>query len=92
MLTEPPEAVPASRGGVVTALLLLVAVGAVTLLTLRPPAPEPAEAPAGTFSAARAMETVTAIPGSRGRWAARPATPSATCSSTASAPRASMRG
>ena len=63
MLTEPPEAVPASRGGVVTALLLLVAVGAVTLLSLRPPGPEPAEAPAGTFSAARAMETVTAIAG-----------------------------
>ena len=61
MLTEPPEAVPASRGGVVTALLLLVVVGAVTLLTLRPPAPEPADAPADTFSAARAMETVTAI-------------------------------
>lgn len=38
MFTEPREAVPASRGGVVTALLLLVVVGAVTLLTLRAPA------------------------------------------------------
>ncbi|MDQ3153758.1 MAG: M20/M25/M40 family metallo-hydrolase, partial [Actinomycetota bacterium] len=34
-----------------------------TLLTLRPPAPEPIDAPAGTFSAARAMATVTAIAG-----------------------------
>ena len=63
MRTGPPEAAPASRGGVVMALLLLVAVGAVTLLSLRPPEPEPADAPAGTFSAVRAMETVTAIAG-----------------------------
>ncbi len=62
-MPAPPEPVPASRSGVVTALLLLVVVGAVTLLTLRPPSPEPADAPAGSFSAARAMDTVTAIAG-----------------------------
>ncbi len=58
-----PDPVPASRGGVVTALLLLVVVGAATLLSLRPPEPEPADAPVGRFSAARAMDTVTAIAG-----------------------------
>jgi hypothetical protein len=63
MAAELPETALASRGRVVTALLLLVAVGAATLLSLRPPEPEPVTAPAGTFSAARAMDTVTTIAG-----------------------------
>ncbi|RKN44517.1 M28 family peptidase [Micromonospora endolithica] len=43
------------------ALVALVAVGAGTLLDLRPPAPRPADAPPGEFSAARAYEHVKVI-------------------------------
>ncbi len=45
------------------ALVALLAVGAGTLLDLRPPAPRPADAPAGEFSAGRAYGHVQAVAG-----------------------------
>jgi len=43
------------------AVAVLVAVGAATLLDLRPPAPRPATAPAGEFSAERAFAHLTTV-------------------------------
>ncbi|MEH0821555.1 MULTISPECIES: M28 family peptidase [unclassified Micromonospora] len=45
----------------VAALVALLAVGATVLLDLRTPAPRPADAPAGEFSAARAYRTVQTV-------------------------------
>ncbi|WP_222262969.1 M28 family peptidase [Modestobacter marinus] len=57
---------PAPRGslaGSLVALLVVLVVGAVALLSVRPPAPLAADAPTTEFSAARAMETVLALAG-----------------------------
>ncbi|MFC4146382.1 M28 family peptidase [Micromonospora mangrovi] len=56
-LARPRRRLPAA----LAALAALLAVGAGTLLDLRPPAPRPADAPAGDFSAARAYEQVRVI-------------------------------
>ncbi|MEV0808284.1 M28 family peptidase [Micromonospora sp. NPDC050200] len=45
----------------VAALVALLAVGAATLVDLRTPAPRPADAPAGEFSATRAYRTVQTV-------------------------------
>ncbi|MFC8617733.1 M28 family peptidase [Micromonospora purpureochromogenes] len=53
---------PRRRGlAAVAALLALLTVGAAVLLDLRTPAPRPADAPAGEFSAARAYRTVQTV-------------------------------